>query len=414
MSFIKIIFFRALNFLIHVCFRAALGFYIFVLKLACRLRPRRPLPKGEPVDILMTGTFLSDNWIRSLLLPLALSNRCARIRFVSSKQLPLMPKVEPIYPSRLLERLMGRTPARLATFFWVGVHTSPHIVGGLHLLLNGLVAILLARLTGATALYNCCGGPWECEGGGYKSENRLFCKLGSPDLVVERFLLSAISASNLVITRGNLAIRFFLGHGVKTRFYVVTGGMDSRKFYPSNTPAEYDIITVGNLVPRKRVDLFLKIISKVAIFLPNIRAVVLGDGALLESLKSYAQELNILHIVKFAGHQNDVASWLQKAKIFLLPSESEGLSQAMIQAMLCGLPAVVSHVGEAEDLVKNGVNGFMVRERDVDVFVEPIIRLLEDQAMLFNFGKAARKSAERCDIHHLARKWDEILCELAE
>jgi glycosyltransferase involved in cell wall biosynthesis len=86
----------------------------------------------------------------------------------------------------------------------------------------------------------------------------------------------------------------------------------------------------------------------------------------------------------------------------------------MIQAMLCGLPAVVSHVGEAEELVVNSVNGFLVRDLNVDVFVKAIIKLLDDHAMLSNFSKAARKSAERCDVHYLARKWDEILNELVE
>lgn len=402
------------NYLIHSCFQIGLFFYVFILRLTKWVRPQRSFPKSGPVDILLTGKFLTDNWIISLLQPLALSIRCRRIRFVSSTQMPLIDNVEPIYPPKLLVRLVGKTSARLATFLWIGIHTSPHIIGGLHLLLNGLTAILLAKLTGSIALYNCCGGPGECCGeGGEKRENRLFSKLHGPDPVIEHLLLEAVAAADLVITRGNLAIQYFQEHKVSTQFHVVPGGIDGNIFSLVEVPAEYDLIIVGRIAPVKRMEIFLQVVNKVRAVRSDIRAVILGDGPLRESLETYARELNLHDIVCFAGYQNDVASWLQRAKIFVLTSESEGLSQAMIQAMLCGLPAVVTHVGEAEELIQNGVNGFLVRDMDVNFFAESILRLLDDQTMLSNFGKAARQSAERCDVHQLARKWDEILNGLA-
>lgn len=394
---------------VHLCFRAVLWCYVWVVGLAGRFLPQRPFPENGPAEILLTGTFFSDNWIISLLRPLALSKRCGRIRMVSSTPLPAIEKVEPVYPPKLLSRVIGRSPARLVTFFWLGFREKPHIIGGLHLLLNGLSAILLAKLTGARGLYSCCGGPTECAGGGYNSENHVFCRLSGPDPVIERFLLKAVAEADLVITRGKLVIRFFQERGVITQFQVVPGGMDGVKFSPSEDPAEYDLIIVGNLIPRKRVDFFLQIVSKVRAVRPDIRAVILGDGPLRESLKAQTNELNLQDHVYFAGHQQHVDAWLKRARIFVLTSEAEGLSQAMIQAMLCGLPAVVSRVGEAEELVENGVNGFMVSGMDIDVFSAHIIKLLQDQAMLSSFAEAARKSAETCDVHYLARKWDGIL-----
>lgn len=398
--------------IIHLCFRTILWLYIGTIKLARRFLPQRQFPESGPIEILLTGTFFSDNWITSLLHPLALSGRCGRIRMISTTPIPTIEKVEPIYPSKLLVTIIGRSPARLATFMWIGFRTKPHIIGGLHLLVNGLMAILLAKLLGVKALYSCCGGPIECQGGGYQSENHLFSKLRSPDLFIERRLLDAISQADLVITRGNAAIRFFQGHGVKTRFHVIPGGMDGNKFSPTEVPAEIDLIIVGNLVPRKRIDLFLEIVGHVRNIHPDIRAVILGDGPLRESLESHTKELNLQDVVYFAGHQDNVAQWLKQAKLFVLTSEAEGLSQAMIQAMLCGLPAIVSHVGEAEELVQDGVSGFLIQDLDINAFVKAIIRLLENQTMLKDFSKAARQSAERCDVHFLAQKWDAIFDEL--
>ncbi|MBV5327345.1 MAG: hypothetical protein JZU65_06860, partial [Chlorobium sp.] len=84
--------------------------------------------------------------------------------------MPFIEKVEAIYPPKLLIKTIGRSPARLATFIWLSFRTRPHVVGGLHLLINGLLAIFLAKLLGVKALYSCCGGQTECEGGGYNSE----------------------------------------------------------------------------------------------------------------------------------------------------------------------------------------------------------------------------------------------------
>ncbi len=399
---------------VHLCFHVILWLYICILRLARRFAPRKPLPEHGPLEILLTGTFFSDNWIISLLGPLALSTRCGRIRMVSTNPIPAIAKVEPIYPPKLLIKIIGRSPARLVTFVWFGLLTRPHIIGGLHLLINGLTAILVAKLLGVKALYSCCGGPTECEGGGYNSENHLFCRLHGPDQFIERRLLDAISMADLVITRGHRAIQFFQEHGVATQFHVVPGGMDGKKFSPAEKPAENDLIMVGNLVPRKRVDLFLEIVSKVHAINPDLRAVVIGDGPLRQTLEARAQALAIDNVVYFAGYQTNVAEWLQRAKVFVLTSEAEGLSQAMIQAMLCGLPAVVSHVGEAEELVQDGVNGFMIRDADIDAYVKNILALLGKQTMLTAFSLAARQSAERCDVHYLAQKWDGILNELSE
>ncbi|MBV5327344.1 MAG: glycosyltransferase family 4 protein, partial [Chlorobium sp.] len=235
-----------------------------------------------------------------------------------------------------------------------------------------------------------------------------------PDPFIERRLLDAISEADLVITRGKLVIQFFKDRGISTEFHVIPGGMDSKKFFPSLIPPISDLIIVGNLVPRKRVDLFLEIVSMIHDVRPDIRAVVLGDGPLRQNLESQTEKLHLQKVVYFAGYQNDVVKWLQQAKIFILTSEAEGLSQAMIQGMLCGLPAVVSHVGEAEELVEEGVNGFLIRDLNVDAYVKAIIPLLDDQTMLTNFSKAARQSAERCDVHYLAQKWNEIFDALID
>ncbi len=386
--------------------------YLATVRLASlfsRGRKRRHRNKEE-LDVLLTGNFFSDNWIYAQLRPLVLSEKTRRIRMVAENPVPELPKVEAVYPSQRLSRLVGKDVARLLTFVWLGVTTRPDVVGGFHLLVNGLLAIFLGCLTGARSLYICGGGAREAAGGGYACENKIFGpRLGGPDDVIERQLLKAVSLADIVVARGQRTIDFFEGKGVRTRFYIVPAGIDGSQFKPAREEKKYDFTLMGRLTEVKRVDTYLRAIALIARHRPEVRAAVIGDGPLRASLEALAHELGIEEHVDFLGHRDDVDTLLPQARVFVLTSDSEGLSQAMIQAMLCGLPAVVSDVGDLKELVVEGENGYLVRERTPEAFASAIMRVLDsDEARMQHMSVKARESALRCDVTHVARIWDGI------
>ena len=129
-------------------------------------RPARAASAGEGLDVLLTGTFHSDGWLRAHLAPLAASKACDRVRVVSNDPVSRLDKVEWVRPSPRAARLFGRAPTRLAVFVREALLRRPHVVGAFHLLLNGLVAVALARLAGARSLYFCVGGTAEVDEGG--------------------------------------------------------------------------------------------------------------------------------------------------------------------------------------------------------------------------------------------------------
>ncbi len=373
---------------------------------------RRRRPHRDPCEILLTGTFYSENWVLAHIRPLAASKRCARLSVVTTFQFPDLPNVVAIYPPGWLTKLIGAVPARMFTFAWVAIRQRPDVMGGFHLLLNGLWAALLAPLVGARSLYFCVGGPAEVVDGGIWGENRVFGKMETPDPIVERRLIRAVAAFDLVITMGTGAIRFFRGRGIDTRFHVVSGGMDAGRFKPAAVEPDTDLIMVGRLAPIKRIDLFLRAFEQVAQKMPGATATIVGDGELRESLERLADELGIAEKVTFAGQQRDVYPWLRRAKIFVLTSDSEGLALSMAEAMLCGLPAVVSNVGDLSDLVEDGVNGFLVDGREPHFFADRMVELLGDASRYQEFSNAARARALRFDLPCVERQWDEILGNL--
>ena len=386
--------------------------YGIALRVASLLgrRPRKRRA-GEGCAILLTGRFHSDNWVSSHLRPLAASPQCARLYVVANYPVPPLPNLTLIAPPRWLRCLAGSVGARLLTFAVVAVWKRPHYLGGFHLLLNGLAAALVARLAGSRAVYFCVGGPAEVLGGGVGSENRLFSRLEVADPVIERRLLRAVRAFDLVITMGSQAVKFFREHDIDTRFAVVSGGIDHERFraHPANALPGYDVVLVGRLVEIKRIDVFLHALRRVADRLPNLRALIVGDGPLRATLERLARELDLDCRVTFAGQRQDVGALLQQSRLFVLTSDSEGLALSLMEAMTCGLPAVVTDVGDLADLVRHGVNGYLVPPRAIDQLADTLVALLTDSARLARFSEAARAAAQRYELTAVTRQWDEIL-----
>lgn len=376
-------------------------------------RRRRPIP-SEGCSILLTGRFDSANWIRNHLGPLAASQGCAHVWMVSTNPVPVVPKVIPIYPPKWMVKALGSTPARLLMFLRVAMRERPHIIGGFHLTFNGVAATIVGRLCGARSMYFCVGGPPEMRDGGVHADDHAFAEMETPDAIVETRLMKIVSQCDQVITMGTRAEVFLREKGVDTRIHVVSGGMDAKKFKPNHNAPTVDLILTGRLAPIKRIDVFLRAVKGVVSKIPNVKAVIVGDGKLRDELRDLSLALGIDANVSFVGYQADVEVWLRKSKVFILTSDSEGLSLSMMEAMMCGLPAIVSDVGDLGDLVENGVNGYLVPRRVPELFAERIVELLSDERKLESFSDAAHEAAMRYETSATIRRWDYILTELTK
>jgi len=396
---------RLVAFLVCALLRA----HKMLMFVATTLGPRKKEIGEEGVDILLTGTFHSENWILSHLRPLALSRGCRRVRVVTHFPIPPFDKVEAIVPGTMLSRIFGNVPARLLTFLWVALRSRPHAVGGFHLLVNGLIASLVARAGGGRSIYFCVGGPAEVQGGGILSENRLFEKLRAPYPKVESILLRSVADFDLVVTMGSRAKTFFRERGVVGDIQVVSGGIDAERFGSEGVHPEWDVVFVGRLAPIKQVDLLLRALVIVKREMGEIRAVIVGDGPLRPELETLSATLGLGDAVEFAGQREDVSSILEKSRVFVLTSKTEGLSLALMEAMMAGLPAVVSDVGDLRDLVRHDENGFLVDVQTPDKFAERIAAILKDRALRERFAKAARSAMEKHGIPCVVKQWDAIL-----
>src|SRR6185295_581376 len=112
-------------------------------------------------------------------------------------------------------------------------------------------------------------------------------------------------------------------------------------------------------------------------------------------LKAMVQEKKLAQNVRFLGHVADVSPYLLAADIFVLLSESEGMSNSLLEAMASGLPVIVSDNSGNRTLIKDGKNGLIVPYKDIQATAQALVTLLSQAGVARTCGQKARSNIER-------------------
>ena len=127
---------------------------------------------------------------------------------------------------------------------------------------------------------------------------------------------------------------------------------------------------------------------------PEAHLAIVGDGPMRAVLEELVSQKGLRERVTFAGNQSDVVPWLQALDAFALPSyANEGVPQALIQAMLVGLPCVTTSVGGIPELAIHEQTALVVPAQDADALRAALQRLLADEPLSKKLGSAARAHA---------------------
>lgn len=154
-----------------------------------------------------------------------------------------------------------------------------------------------------------------------------------------------------------------------------------------------NIVGMGRLCHQKGFDLLIPAIARIKNVIPNIHLTILGKGDRLTQLQSVVHELNIEHFVTFAGFIENPYPYLWNADLFVLPSRFEGLSNSFLEALACGVTVVaVDGTEGTKEVIRNGINGWIVKSEDIDALVDGIIFALSNPLALS--GDSIRRFAE--------------------
>jgi len=149
------------------------------------------------------------------------------------------------------------------------------------------------------------------------------------------------------------------------------------------------VVHVSNFRPVKRARAVVEVFARIAAKVPA-RLLLVGDGPDLGEALETARRLGIHKRVEAVGEQDQVQPLLSIADLFLLPSEQESFGLAALEAMACEVPVIASRVGGLDEVVENGVTGFLHPPEDLEGMAESGLRLLTNPEMHRSFGEQGR------------------------
>ena len=206
------------------------------------------------------------------------------------------------------------------------------------------------------------------------------------------------------------------------RIQVIRNGADLARFTPAfraeartalGLRAEELVIgTVGRLVPVKDQATMLRAFALLKAEGLSFTGILAGTGPLREQLEALALSLK-LDNVRFLGNRDDVPQVLAAMDIFVLSSESEGLSNTIQEAMATSLPVIATHVGGADELVDHDQTGLLVPPRDPRRIADAIVTLTRDAGKRRQMASAAGEKARRqFGLERMLREYERMYLDL--
>ncbi|HIF10166.1 MAG TPA: glycosyltransferase family 4 protein [Sneathiellales bacterium] len=169
-------------------------------------------------------------------------------------------------------------------------------------------------------------------------------------------------------------------------------------------------LIVARLNHQKAHDVLLDAFALIADKAPSWRLQVVGDGDLETALKRQAETLGISDRVDWLRIAHDPYKCYVEADCFVLPSRFEGTPNALLEAMGCGLPAIVSNASPGPlEHVKDNVNGLVVPVDNANALAAAMERLAHDLELRQRLGQAARKHIENHDPKKIIETWERFL-----
>lgn len=324
--------------------------------------------------------------------PLVQSKMINKIYVVRDYPANELPKVEYYCPWKFLTKSgIIKTVSKLMLMIYLTISKNPDVIVGYQSFPHSVNAFICGKIFHKPVVANIMGSP--------KNWHR------------RNLLLPLIKNCNMVSTTGSKSRDCLVRKGVdKAKIFVLPDSIDTDRFYPMDVARKYDIISIGRLSPEKNIETLLGAISKVKKIKKDITVGIVGDGPSKESLEKLTKELGITDNVDFLGFKDNTEFYYNSGKMYVLTSVIEGLPMAMLEAMACGLPCVVSNVGDVSDIAKDGENAIVIDDPyDVDGFAKAIIRLLNDDKLYKKLSENTKIVREKYCYESATKVWNEIL-----
>lgn len=228
-----------------------------------------------------------------------------------------------------------------------------------------------------------------------------------------RFIKYIIKNASYLNVPGQESKKFWINEGVSPeKINILHSTIDTNVFKKNDVDKEYDFIYLGRLASEKKVDRIINALYELHKRGKNLSLLVVGDGNKMVEIKELVKFYNLDNFVSFVGFQENVVSWINKAKVCVITSDSEGLPTALMQAMACELICVSSNVGNIPDLIKDKTNGFLFSLNNINTLPDLLLSALEISMDQDALDSARNMVVEGYSYDSAERKWTKLLTQL--
>ena len=279
----------------------------------------------------------------------------------------------------------------------------------------GLIGRVAARLLGIPCIHTVHG---------------IGCDVSAMSLVEKVYLACERLAAKLSTVQVMVSERLrktCVEHGLAPdgKVRVISGGFDARHFAKLPTrsqaraalglPVEGVVIgTVSCMKPGKRVGDFVEVCKQVRSVIPNMTAVVAGDGELRQKIQRQIDHGGLEESTRLLGWRRDVPAIMAALDVFVLMSAHEGLGLVVLEAMAAGVPVVATRVDGCIEIIEGTRAGVLIERGDIEGGAAAVVRLLNDRGRLEQMGRRARKGVARWNFNAMCERYKEVYWEVCD
>lgn len=169
------------------------------------------------------------------------------------------------------------------------------------------------------------------------------------------------------------------------------------------------IVTVGSLKPQKNHMLLIDAFAGVLQKYPDMQLYIYGEGSFRQQTEEHIRKMGLSEKVHMPGEMSDVHREIQDANIFVLSSDYEGLSNALLEAMVMGLPCISTNCAGSDEYIVNGKNGILTPVGDAFALSEAIIVLIENEELRNIVAENAKEVESIVGADSSLRLWGKVI-----
>ena len=195
-----------------------------------------------------------------------------------------------------------------------------------------------------------------------------------------------VSHATLSLTRDQFGTALLRGRVIRNPFNV---RYDARPAWPGEPLEELSLACIARLdVGGKGHDLLLHVLGLPHWRNRKVKVSLIGDGPCERGLRRFVEKLGLTN-VEFVGQVTDIEDVWSRHHALVLPSRHEGMSLALVEAMLCWRPCIMTDVGGTRELIRDGINGFLAKAPTVELLDEAMTRAWDNRDRLMEMGRIA-------------------------